>query len=1452
MNLLRLFFVSLLCCLSMTAGAQHRVAPTNVPSKAATEVTIYASIIYDDTWDATWSPSGDKAYGICAMTPSAPSFTNVSGVNANLNAIGGGFYKDGHYYCISYWTAMGYYYVTTLNEWNVSDWTLVRSTRTEIDEATSDMTYDPITDCVYGCFMKADNSGYEWGIFDIETAKHQYVADLPERLAAVAADGKGGIFAIGARGVLYSVEPATAKLTRIANTGHTAYHLGSGVIDERTGDLYWFCYPSDTKSHLFRVNTTTGECSLVYNLPKNEEFVGAFILPPSAEGTAPDEVEQLAAHFEGTALSGSITFNLPTTDYDGNPLATKLNYFVELEGQTIASGDGRPGESISINYTAPKGEREYVFTVYADNGQKGAPATLKVWVGGDAPKAVSDILTTHTAASASSITVSWTAPSGTQHGGNVLGYSYDVVRQPDGIIIASHTTATSITDNIPDTGHPVRYTYDITPYNGDYSGPTTSSAGIVAGSITLPYTENFDTEEDFNLFTVVDANKDGMTWTWHKLASGSKEATATCNTPERTPQDDWLITPALQLKKGQLYRLSFYPTCRYNYYPQKISASLGRGISPADMTQTIVPTTVVKADLYDSPEKQQIVETFTVSDDGVYYIGLHAESDPDSYYLHVDRLVVEVASSIGVPAAVSDLVVTPDANAELRATISLTAPAQTVVGNPLAAISRIEVRRGETLVKSFANPTPGSRLTFTDENAEEGYCTYSAIVFNGEGKSESSSMTKWIGFDTPEAPIAATVRRADGRALITWQAPQTGTHGGVVVPERLTYDVLWSKGLTPVQLDVAGLSATDQPTLEAQQELIQYYVCAKAPNGKKSAYAYTNKTIYGKPYELPLLESFAESATTVSPWFATALQGDGWYSTWNLTSRGLAPYVTSYDNDGGLATCALSEIGDRVRYSTPLITLRGSERPQLEFFYYYDLGSKDRLHIDIAADGGDYTTLSTIDYAAQKGETGWRKVSVNLNDYKNAEYVQIGFVGERRDETMHHIHIDHVAIGSLLDYDLSLAALNVPRAFLVGQENTISASVENVGTKTVPSATVALYLNGEKVDTEQLKDVAPGTTETVEFVIVPAVNLGETSTVSAEVVSNLDLNTDNNASDNVSVRNQQPLFPAVTDLRILAQEETSGEVNLIWSEPDLNGKNGTLILDDFENYNPFIIENIGQWTLYDGTLAYTYGVGGVTYPHAYEPAAWQVFNPSAIGITADYWTPYSGDQILVSFDAATYDPTDLNAYVPPTDHWLISPLLPGQAQTVTFMARSVTETYGAETFQLLYTTNDGVYADYFKVIPGSAFEVGASWTKVSINLPKGARRFAIRHTSLNNYALLIDDVNYRSAEAVPQDLTLTGYNIYRDGRLLNDAPSTATSFTDMPDDLDHNYNVTAVYTEGESAFSNTVNPAHPESISTVVAEPSNRVINFYDLHGRQVHRNAQGIIVSSERKAIRH
>ena len=101
---------------------------------------------------------------------------------------------------------------------------------------------------------------------------------------------------------------------------------------------------------------------------------------------------------------------------------------------------------------------------------------------------------------------------------------------------------------------------------------------------------------------------------------------------------------------------------------------------------------------------------------------------------------------------------------------------------------------------------------------------------------------------------------------------------------------------------------------------------------------------------------------------------------------------------------------------------------------------------------------------------------------------------------------------------------------------------------------------------------------------------------------------------------------------------------------------------------------------------------------------------------------------------------------------------------------------------------------------------------------------------------MLDKVSYKGKK-----LVLKGYNIYRDGQLIGTANNGSDGFSDkkVDDNQNHVYNITGLFEEGESGFSNDVylKSAAVENIYDDVKS------EYYDLLGRKLKEPLPGVII---------
>ena len=218
----------------------------------------------------------------------------------------------------------------------------------------------------------------------------------------------------------------------------------------------------------------------------------------------------------------------------------------------------------------------------------------------------------------------------------------------------------------------------------------------------------------------------------------------------------------------------------------------------------------------------------------------------------------------------------------------------------------------------------------------------------------------------------------------------------------------------------------------------------------------------------------------------------------------------------------------------------------------------------------------------------------------------------------------------------------------------------------------------------------------------------------------------------------------------------------------------------------------GDWTLYDATGGcVVYGSTELVFENEGQPQAWFVFRPSGATPDSGYETStphavHSGEQYLESIC-----PTSGSSAGGVSDHWLISPELSGNAQTISFYGSALTTRYIPETYEIWVSTTDNDPSSFTQL--GNTYSISVStWVEQTVDLPAGTKYFAIRHTSNDMFALLIDDVTYEGV------IKPESYNVYLDGQLVGsvDAADPLTYDFNNLAAGDHTAAVSAVYEGG--------------------------------------------------------
>lgn len=148
----------------------------------------------------------------------------------------------------------------------------------------------------------------------------------------------------------------------------------------------------------------------------------------------------------------------------------------------------------------------------------------------------------------------------------------------------------------------------------------------------------FDTQEEFDAFTVINANGSPQQWTL------SVEGYAFVLYNTSLPMDDWLISPAIHLEAGQRYVVSVDCKASSTNFPERIALYMGQGTTVADATYTLVEPTVITNTLFSG-----YGDYFTPEETGDYHIMLHGCSDADMSTLTVDNFRISSPGAVPLP-----------------------------------------------------------------------------------------------------------------------------------------------------------------------------------------------------------------------------------------------------------------------------------------------------------------------------------------------------------------------------------------------------------------------------------------------------------------------------------------------------------------------------------------------------------------------------------------------------------------------------------------------------------------------------------------------------------------------------------------------------------------------------------------------------------------------------------
>ena len=161
------------------------------------------------------------------------------------------------------------------------------------------------------------------------------------------------------------------------------------------------------------------------------------------------------------------------------------------------------------------------------------------------------------------------------------------------------------------------------------------------GSVSIDddtiYTNCLTSSSLFNEMTVIDANNDEFTWYCYDGAVYTED----CDYGHSA--NDWLVSPALTLRGGVEYIISIQSACAMTNYPERFEI---KAATACNATALNGGTVIIAATTVSHTNWNTYTGTFTPTDNGTYYIGIHAISNANMDELYVKDFSVVHPSGI--------------------------------------------------------------------------------------------------------------------------------------------------------------------------------------------------------------------------------------------------------------------------------------------------------------------------------------------------------------------------------------------------------------------------------------------------------------------------------------------------------------------------------------------------------------------------------------------------------------------------------------------------------------------------------------------------------------------------------------------------------------------------------------------------------------------------------------
>lgn len=1220
--------------------------------------------------------------------------------------------------------------------------------------------YDEKSDMVYMQTYAKNFSGMAWSAFNPETRERTYLNNNlswdDNRVIAIGVNPRDSrIYGVRGNGDFVELDRISGKASVVGPVGFSpAEYSQSMTYAPMEHGFVWAGMLSDNTSGFYRIDPATGSAESLGMMAAQNQFLMLWCPDSDASDSAPD-MPDVSAGFDGPSLTGNLKVSFPSCTFGGKPLPhdVMLEAEIVIDGTQTVVLKGMPGSEVSSQLTLTQGERNITARCRAEgSGEWGPQRKSSIYVGYDTPLPPQDVRIAGNR-------ISWAAPAGSVHGGymdaSAMTYSVSLNDLP---ITAGPVADKSVTFTPPSSLG--IYHARVVAHCGGMSSEAGVSKGVRYGEY-LGFPFSFvPTAQEFGLFTVVDGNRDGNSW---KYFDGKD--CVYYNSGSSRQADEWLLMPLADFNDTEhLYRFTFDAKSLLLSRPEDFELCLLKDSeNVADVYKVIGSWPA-----YGNDQWTQETLKFNVAEQGRYHIGFHCTT-PEGFQLMLRSFACEKTyDTMKAPAECKGVTLTAAGDGKLEGRAEFFAPTKALDGTTLDSGKEITVyartEAGEGMVKVMPGTT--GEVVFP---CVQGDNRVTIVTANDGGEGMEKIYHLFSGQEKPGQieNLKTTVSEDNLSMTISWDAPSEGESGGYINPEEVGYYIYTVSGDELAFLEDIGTTRTYTLSVDpGPQALTQLAVGTYNVAGAASSASFRGTSaILGSPLKIPAEETFAWGIPSLLP---------------NVIKRPNANYTVQWGHGDPTAIVYDAITPDYgCMYAQPSVpghTLGRVEIPRVSTSGYNNVSFRMNAYrfpqggiIRILGRANDSDTFEEIgELDCSKGAKGYVETVFKLpQPLQNRPWVAIAIEAEFDCEsTTAYVILDGYSLLDLPDNDLALTALSGPDRLKAGESGEYTAVVENIGKNTMASSVLweVTGPDGETIctDTRVVSPLDPGETEESVFAFTADGRMsGSMFAVRATVVSDKD-DTPANDSRGANVALISAGAGRITDLHATVEPEG---VCLLWSAPQMKPS----VNEDFCGIESGSWSaELGVWKNIDRDGKEVCSIRGVELPDAGTPKAWQVIDESLHAL----FNAHKGSRFLLAMT-----PADESA----ANDWLVSPEVEGGSEIV--LAADILTSGFEEEFEILVSDSDDDPASFIVLDAFSKNEPG--WETYMVRLPREARHFAIRYCSVDQFGLMLDDIDYVPAGG--EASVVTGYNVYRDGVLLDRCNSVG--YTDASPLPEATYNV---------------------------------------------------------------